>query len=106
MAIPHLRTTSVRRSRAGYPRRSEPTAWTHARDPAKGPARQTAGPAPRAEEGGFEPTDPCRSTVFETVRFGRSRTPPPAKVVDASQSVTRSGQAASAAFANRGEKRA
>ena len=29
-----------------------------------------------AERVGFEPTEPCSSTVFETVRFGRSRTSP------------------------------
>jgi hypothetical protein len=31
-----------------------------------------------AEGVGFEPTEPGGSTVFETVRFGRSRIPPPA----------------------------
>jgi hypothetical protein len=49
----------------------------------------TAGPAPRAtkrvtevtrfslaEEVGFEPTVPVDTAVFETARFGRSRTPP------------------------------
>ena len=30
----------------------------------------------RAEGVGFEPTEPGGSTVFETVRFGRSRIPP------------------------------
>ena len=29
-----------------------------------------------AEGVGFEPTVTCATTVFETVRFGRSRTPP------------------------------
>ena len=29
-----------------------------------------------AERVGFEPTDRCRSTVFETARFGHSRTSP------------------------------
>jgi hypothetical protein len=29
-----------------------------------------------AEGVGFEPTDPVRSMVFETIRFGRSRIPP------------------------------
>ena len=68
---------------------------------AEGPARRDAGPALRAEEVGFEPTVPCRTTVFETVRFGRSRTPPPAKVVDACCSDSRSWQVADAATAKR-----
>ena len=29
-----------------------------------------------AEGVGFEPTVPCDTTVFETARFGHSRTPP------------------------------
>src|SRR5580704_303798 len=34
--------------------------------------------APLAEGVGFEPTVPCDTTVFETVRFVRSRIPPTA----------------------------
>src|SRR5580658_4465712 len=102
----------VRRFRAGYRaivranlaaggicRRAGSAVSTPSR--AEGPARRDAGPALRAEEVGFEPTVPCRTTVFETVRFGRSRTPPSAKVVDASCSDSRSWQLADAATAKR-----
>src|ERR1035441_8628388 len=34
-----------------------------------------------AEGVGFEPTVPCDTTVFETVRFVRSRIPPPERLV-------------------------
>ena len=36
-----------------------------------------------AEAVGFEPTVTCATTVFETVRFGRSRTPPPERLAAA-----------------------
>ena len=36
-----------------------------------------------AEGVGFEPTVPCDTTVFETVRFVRSRIPPPVRLVAA-----------------------
>ena len=35
-----------------------------------------------AERVGFEPTVPFRTTVFETVRIGRSRTSPPDMILD------------------------
>src|ERR1039458_6069743 len=40
-------------------------------------------PLPRAEGVGFEPTVPCDTTVFETVRFVRSRIPPPERLAAA-----------------------
>ena len=46
-----------------------------------------------AERVGFEPTDRCRSTVFETARFGHSRTSPhtrtlaPSRVINQAQHV-------------------
>ncbi len=37
-----------------------------------------------AEGVGFEPTVPCDTPVFETVRFGRSRIPPSERLAAAS----------------------
>ena len=46
-----------------------------------GPNRNTT---PELAEGvGFEPTVPCDTTVFETVRFGHSRIPPDERLVAA-----------------------
>ena len=52
-----MQDSSIRARRAERDRRG---ATEH------GSARHGAGPIPLAEEVGFEPTDPCRSTVFET----------------------------------------
>ncbi len=53
-----------------------------------GPRSEPAGPnrktTPDLAEGvGFEPTVPCDTTVFETVRFGHSRIPPDERLVAA-----------------------
>ena len=44
--------------------------------PPVGPSGQRPETNPPAEGVGFEPTVPCDTTVFETVRFGHSRIPP------------------------------
>ena len=75
--------------------------------PQAGPDRDvTALPANSVAEGvGFEPTVGCPTMVFETIRFGRSRIPPPGSVprgLHASSGVRRRCRAAR--LATRGEE--